>query len=354
MEELLQQIEKNLLESMDDVVSLRILNFANIAGGYSEETFRCDLEIKHSDKSEETLPVIIRRDPVTEADILPTSRKQEFTLIQNVQEKTNIPVPTPYLLDADGSKFGRPTMMMERCVGDSDITLLTAPGRENELETIATELCEHLAKLHTTDRTILDPDETLSDPRSVGVDVTSWENYMETSINYFLANYQKIAFDPMPVWFDMFNSLKYQLPKPTSLVVCHGDFQPSNFLFENGKITGIIDWENAHIGDPREEIGWVVHLSALSGIDILSAVKKDGGFLQYYSNLTGIEVTEEDVGFFRMFSCSSLATPILDAVRRRLSGESSLFTHLYLLQPLVMSNPVYAAVLGYPASSESP
>ena len=40
MEELLQQIEKNVLESMDDVVSLRILNFANIAGGYSEETFR--------------------------------------------------------------------------------------------------------------------------------------------------------------------------------------------------------------------------------------------------------------------------------------------------------------------------
>ena len=33
MEELLQQIEKNVLESMDDVVSLRILNFANIAGG---------------------------------------------------------------------------------------------------------------------------------------------------------------------------------------------------------------------------------------------------------------------------------------------------------------------------------
>ena len=136
--------------------------------------------------------------------------------------------------------------------------------------------------------------------------------------------------------------------------VSHGSLVKTDLLFENGKITGIIDWENAHIGDPREEIGWVVHLSALSGIDILSAVKKDGGFLQYYSNLTGIEVTEEDVGFFRMFSCSSLATPILDAVRRRLSGESSLFTHLYLLQPLVMSNPVYAAVLGYPASSESP
>ena len=49
MEELLQQIEKNVLESMDDVVSLRILNFANIAGGYSEETFSCDLEINHSD-----------------------------------------------------------------------------------------------------------------------------------------------------------------------------------------------------------------------------------------------------------------------------------------------------------------
>ena len=354
MEQLLEQIEKYILEEMDNISSLKIVNFANIAGGYSEETFRCDLQIKHNDDTKEILPVIIRRDPVAEADILPTSRRREFELIQNIQTKTGIPVPTPYLLDAKGINLERPTMIMERCPGDSDITLLATSEKKDELEAITTELCEYLAELHTTSRAIIDPNDDLTDPRSAGIDVSSWPNYMETSINYFLANYQKIAFDPMPVWFDMFNSLKYQLPKPTPLVVCHGDFQPSNFLFKNGQITGIIDWENAHIGDPREEIGWLVHLSALSGIDILSAVKKEGGFLQYYSKLTGIEVTEHDVGFFRMFSCSSLATPILDAVRRRLSGDSSLFTHLYLLNPLVMSNPVYAAILGYPASSESP
>ena len=60
----------------------------------------------------------------------------------------------------------------------------------------------------------------------------------------------------------------------------------------------------------------------------------------------------EDVGFFQIFSSASLASPILDAVRRGLNGESQNFLSTYMLQPLVAAQPGYCGILGYPAAEE--
>jgi aminoglycoside phosphotransferase (APT) family kinase protein len=131
-------------------------------------------------------------------------------------------------------------------------------------------------------------------------------------------------------------------------VLCHGDFQPSNFLYQDGKVTGIIDWELSHVGDPREDIGWLAQMQLMTGLDLMGAVKVDGGFLGHYTKLTGIPVTPEDVRFFQLFMASSIGAPIVAAVKRRLEGAHSEFLHVYMLQPIVASAPVFAAVLGYP------
>lgn len=40
------------------------------------------------------------------------------------------------------------------------------------------------------------------------------------------------------------------------VVLVQGDTGPGNFLYEDGRVTGIIDWELAHLGDPVEDLGW--------------------------------------------------------------------------------------------------
>jgi len=42
---------------------------------------------------------------------------------------------------------------------------------------------------------------------------------------------------------------------PTVLV--QGDTGPGQFLFDNGHITGVIDWELAKFGDPMYDLAWV-------------------------------------------------------------------------------------------------
>ena len=41
-------------------------------------------------------------------------------------------------------------------------------------------------------------------------------------------------------------------------VLCHGDVGPGNFLHEGGRVTALLDWEFAHLGDPMDDLGWWV------------------------------------------------------------------------------------------------
>ena len=82
--------------------------------------------------------------------------------------------------------------------------------------------------------------------------------------------------------------------EPTSL--CHGDAGPGNFLHDAGAVTGLVDWEFAHLGDPHDDLAWVAVRNQLlrrplaldvtyagwretSGLDI------DGSRLEYYRAL---------------------------------------------------------------------
>ncbi len=345
------QLERLIQQNRPDAQSVRVENFQALAGGYSQETYSADAVIE-SGGGVETLPLIIRRDPPPEIDILPTKRRLEFQILERVGERTGIPVPRAHFLDERGETLDRPAMVMERARGSADLTPLFAPGNEDEAEAVATEFCERLAELHATSLDALDPDGDFRDARDAGIDASSWESYMTSSMAFFVESYRRIAFDPLPVFYDMYASLPNKLPSPAPLAMCHGDYQPSNFLYEDGRITGVIDWEAAHVGDPREDIGWLYQLSAITGFDLAGAVKADGGFLQHYSKLSGIPVTMEDVGFFMVFSSAALAAPILDAVRRGLDGESQNFLSTYMLQPLVAAQPGYCAILGYPEAEE--
>src|SRR6202044_2789450 len=40
-------------------------------------------------------------------------------------------------------------------------------------------------------------------------------------------------------------------------VLVQGDTGPGNFLFADGRITAIVDWELAHLGDPMEDLAWL-------------------------------------------------------------------------------------------------
>ena len=50
--------------------------------------------------------------------------------------------------------------------------------------------------------------------------------------------------------------LERNLPAPTAPRLLHGDFRLGNVLVEQGRLTGVLDWELAHLGDPHEDLAF--------------------------------------------------------------------------------------------------
>jgi aminoglycoside phosphotransferase (APT) family kinase protein len=50
--------------------------------------------------------------------------------------------------------------------------------------------------------------------------------------------------------------LEANLPTPVPPRLVHGDFRLGNLMFEQGRLTGVLDWELAHLGDWHEDLAF--------------------------------------------------------------------------------------------------
>ncbi|HEX9766323.1 MAG TPA: phosphotransferase, partial [Nitriliruptorales bacterium] len=76
--------------------------------------------------------------------------------------------------------------------------------------------------------------------------------------------------------------------------LCHGDVGPGNFLHEDGKITGMLDWELCHLGDPHDDLGMLaLRAHQLNGFGDLNAD------LTLYENLRGVELDRTRIRHYR-------------------------------------------------------
>ena len=348
---MIDQLCEFIRSRLGDVEAVAVEGFEPVPGGFSRETYRFDARISRHG-SEEILPMILRKDPPLEAAILVTSREVEHRLIEAIRTHTSVPVSLSYGAEMNRSVFGEPAMVIERMPGSGRTSSLFNGGDDaSQVDDVLRHLCEILAELHTTDVARLNVDESMSDPRSVGIETSSWDRYMETTCEYYISSYPGIAYDPSAmVMLDAALSLRRNKPRPLPLALVHGDFNPANFLYENGKVTALIDWENSRVGDPREDLGWMVIMDKLSNTSVMAHPASEGGFLAYYNRLTGFEVTPEELGYFMLFGTMNIGVPVVTGIKNRVDGLHQQFLHLYLVQSSSASLVAFTQLLGYPGA----
>jgi aminoglycoside phosphotransferase (APT) family kinase protein len=83
-------------------------------------------------------------------------------------------------------------------------------------------------------------------------------------------------------------------------VLVQGDTGPGNFMYEGDRVTAIIDWELAHVGDPMDDIAWLSWRATQQGWPDFPAR------LREYELASGIEVDPERVRYYRMNACARL------------------------------------------------
>jgi hypothetical protein len=87
---------------------------------------------------------------------------------------------------------------------------------------------------------------------------------------------------------------------PTVLV--QGDTGPGNFMYEDGRVTAVVDWELAHFGDPMDDIAW------LSLRTVQDTFTNFPDRLTEYEELSGHKIDESRVWYYRLFAEMRLAT----------------------------------------------
>ena len=109
------------------------------------------------------------------------------------------------------------------------------------------------------------------------------------------------SFDaPRPVFELALQWLKSNAPKPLSTVLVHGDFRLGNLMIGPDGLAAVLDWELAHLGDPREDIAWLCVNSWRFG----QSHNRVGGFgqlatlLEAYHEAGGVEITAAEVDWW--------------------------------------------------------
>lgn len=192
--------------------------------------------------------LVARRDPA--GSVLDSDRAVEAALLAALHG-TRVPVPALHWVDLSGARAGRSTLVMDRMPGDCRPFVLAGPLPEDERVALAGRFCDELAAIHGLDVTAPGVADVLPDPG---------RGAAHTAVDHWEAELRKAQLGPEPELEYVLAWLRTTAPANTgSTTLVHGDFKPGNLLIRDGRVTAVLDWETAHLGDPLEDVGWVTN-----------------------------------------------------------------------------------------------
>jgi aminoglycoside phosphotransferase (APT) family kinase protein len=298
---------------------VEIFELQRLPGGYSQETYA--FRARHDGKE---YSLILRRRPES-GGILQSDLASEYRIIQALHA-AGLPVPAAYWLDADGQYLGTPCFVMERLKGDSRPDPLFEPGNEALLSRVSTDIIDTLGRIHS-----LDP----RDLADTGLSVPdSWEDYIMSQLDRMEAEFADTILEGRPDYAEIFRFMRRHVPPPMDFRLVHCDYQLANFLFDSEGLKGVIDWEVAHFGDPREDLGWLQLMCALFPWDIRPHV--EDGYLERYREKSGLDVQAEDIRFFLGLRGLAITLPILKNMKGFCDGANRDMTAVYLPRPMLI------------------
>ena len=169
---------------------------------------------------------------------------------------TPVPVPVTYGLCEDASVLGAPFYVMERVAGTPyrRASELAALG-EARTRTISTRLVDTLAALHQVDPFEVDLGDFGKPEGYLARQVSRWKKQLDASYTRDL-----------PAADQLYAELAADVPAESAAGIVHGDFRLDNVLVDDhDRITAVLDWEMATLGDPLADLALMLMYHRLGG-----------------------------------------------------------------------------------------
>jgi aminoglycoside phosphotransferase (APT) family kinase protein len=224
-----------------------------------------------------------RSDPARTGD--PWTLRREATVYLALQG-TDVRVPTVVAVHPRHQ-----AMLTERLAGANWFSRIADP--DEQLRT-ARDFMPRLAALHRLDARALElpgfPDAATPVPELVRHELDEWESVLEFR-----------GGDVDPVLRLTLDWLRANVPSfDGPAVLVQGDTGPGNFMYADGRVVAVVDWELAHLGDPMDDIAWLSLRCTQEPFTHLP------DRLREYEELSGNPVDADRVGYYRVMAEAKL------------------------------------------------
>jgi aminoglycoside phosphotransferase (APT) family kinase protein len=277
-----------------------ITDLHRLSGGASRQTWA----FRAVSRDNATRRLILRRDPLGEPR--PEKMALEAHAI-TLAGKHSVPVPEIVDSSSDSAVLGSPYLIMSHVDGE---TIARKILRDDEYaaarSNLGIGLGEALGRIHSiTDATSLDGFE-------------KWDPLHRHRLRYEQFGFQRPVVDLALRWLE-----ERRPASDARVTLVHGDFRMGNIIVDESGLAAVLDWENVHIGDPMEDLGYLcIRAWRFGGPCPVAGVGTFDDLFRGYEVATGVTPDPYVVRWWQVVGTLSWALGCMFQVDRHLRGTT--------------------------------
>ncbi len=310
-----ETLEQYLQQKFPERHGLKVTNFRQLVGGYQKITVLFETE----DDSGEHQSLVLRSEkPDKFVSLHASDIRKEYEIVKFVFD-AGVKVAEPLWLESDKTKLGERFFVSTKVPGENLGNAVVA--NKEVTDEIARSFIEAIARVHMLPRSAemrqLSVGEWLDLPTAQDVAreaVLLWRNQP-----WMKSGNPSAVLDRVTTWLiDNVPTDDYQA------CLIHMDYGLHNVLVHDSKVSAILDWESARIGDPAEDISWFIQFSG-GKVDYKKA-------LDWYEEFTGNRISEYRLRYHDVWSSLKVLMSCISAESMyETTDEASI---IWLIMPL--------------------
>ncbi len=274
-----------------------------LSGGASKLQMAFSLTWNRPGIGRETTPMVLRMEPAE--SIVETSRLREFQLLNAF--KNVVPVPEAFWVDSEGQHLPYPAMITGFCAGvtkpsssksmTSGMGTYIAPEWRDKL---GPQFVDGLARIHTRD--IASAGLTAFEVPRPGT------HSQELALNMWERIWEEDSDEDVPLLRLAAVWLRENAPHCAKPNILHCDYRVGNFLFteHDAKITAVLDWEMARIGDHHHDLAWASahsygHYAEDGKTFLVGGFMPEQVFFDAYQKASGLAVDAKALHYYKVY-----------------------------------------------------
>jgi aminoglycoside phosphotransferase (APT) family kinase protein len=308
MSDLAARLEAFLSRRLPDADTVSVTDCVPLQGGYSRLMTRFTA---HIDGAPRTL--VLRADAVDSAAPIETDRVREWELLAALTRQGGAPMPDALYSDEDGHELGSKAIVLDYVEGGPFLSLVRASD-DTALPAHADALCDLAADVQAVDTAVL--------PAAVERPA-DWHSYLDELITQWRGVDAELS-ESIPMLRYVGAWLERNRPPEAPLALVHGEFQPGNIMIgPHGRLVAV-DWEFAHIGDPREDLGWATWVEAIQPPALIG--RDPEAFCARYRERTGLSediINPLTVAYFSILPAIRVFAGLLRTQQNYVTGTNA-------------------------------